>query len=114
MGARITGKLDSPWAQLTPRAPPPPQERMRPILFCSWDLSEHEKWMPQPLNWMDYLYSAIFQMAASEEKLRFRLLLRISRIDRDKISVSKSMFFWMKNPRMTLKSPYDSICPILS
>ena len=31
-----------------------------------------------------------------------------SRIDRDKISVSKSMCFWMKNPMMTLKNPYDS------
>ena len=29
----------------------PPQERMRPILFCSWDLSEHEKWMPPSPNW---------------------------------------------------------------
>ena len=32
--------------------PPPPQERMRSILFCfSWDLSEHEKWMPPSPNW---------------------------------------------------------------
>ena len=31
--------------------PPPTQERMRPILFCSWDLSEHEKWMPPSPNW---------------------------------------------------------------
>ena len=38
---------------IDPRAPPPPppQERMRPILFCSWDLSEHEKWMPPSPNW---------------------------------------------------------------
>ena len=34
-----------------PCTPPPPQERMRPILFCSWDLSEHEKWMPPSPNW---------------------------------------------------------------
>ena len=36
-----------------PDRPPvhPPQERMRPILFCSWDLSEHEKWMPPSPNW---------------------------------------------------------------
>ena len=31
--------------------PPPRQERMRTILFCSWDLSEHEKWMPPSPNW---------------------------------------------------------------
>ena len=47
------------------------------MLFYLWDLFQHEKSMPPPLNWMDYLYSAIFKMAASEEKLRFRLLLRI-------------------------------------
>ena len=34
-----------------PVHPPPPQERVRPILFCSWDLSEHEKWMPPSPNW---------------------------------------------------------------
>ena len=34
-----------------PCTPPPPQERMRPILLCSWDLSEHEKWMPPSPNW---------------------------------------------------------------
>ena len=35
---------------IDPRAHPP-QERMRPILFWSWDLSEHEKWMPPSSNW---------------------------------------------------------------
>ena len=34
-----------------PPVHPPPQERMKPILFCSWDLSKHEKWMPPSLNW---------------------------------------------------------------
>ena len=34
-----------------PCTPPPPQERMRPILFSSSDLSEHEKWMPPSPNW---------------------------------------------------------------
>ena len=51
------------------------QERTEAMLFYHWDLSQHEKSMPPPLNWMDYLYSAIFKMAASEEKLRFCLLL---------------------------------------
>ena len=53
------------------------QERTKAILFCHWDLSQHEKSMPPSLIGMDYLYSAIFKMAASEVKLRFRLLLRI-------------------------------------
>ena len=44
-----------------PRAPPPPQERMRPILFCSWDLSEHEKWMPPSPNWDGLLVGRHFQ-----------------------------------------------------
>ena len=39
---------------------------------------------------MDYLYDAIFKMAASEVKLRFRIA---SRIDREKILVSNPVFF---------------------
>ena len=84
---------------IDPRAPPPPQERMRPILFCSWDLSEHEKWMPPSPNWdglpVDYIYMYVFPPY-------------LRSIDRDKILVSKSMFMWMRNPMITLKSPYDS------
>ena len=35
-----------------PCAPPPPlQERVRHILFCSWNMSEHEKWRPPSPNW---------------------------------------------------------------
>ena len=29
---------------------PLPQECMKHILFCSWDLSEHEKWISPSLN----------------------------------------------------------------
>ena len=32
----------------------------------------------------------------------------VSRIDRDKILVSKPMLMWMRNPMITLKNPYDS------
>ena len=53
------------------------QERTKAMLFYHWDLFQHEKSMPPPLNWMDNLYSAIFKMAASEKKLHFRLLLHI-------------------------------------
>ena len=43
------------------------QERTKAMLFYHWDTTIG----------MDYLYSAIFKMAASEVKLRFRLLLSI-------------------------------------
>ena len=26
-------------------------ERMKPIVFCYWDLHQHEKWMPPSPNW---------------------------------------------------------------
>ena len=48
------------------------------MLFCHWDLSQYEKSMPPPLNWDGLpIYSAIFKMAASEVKLRVRILLSI-------------------------------------
>ena len=54
------------------------QERMQPILFCYWDLSQDKKWMPPSPNWDGLpIYDAIFKMATSEVKLRFRLLLHI-------------------------------------
>ena len=53
------------------------QERMKPILFCYWDLSQCKGGCHHYQIGMDYLYDAIFKMAASELKLRFRLLLRI-------------------------------------
>ena len=34
-----------------PSCIPSPQECIRPILFCSWNLSEHEKWMSPSPNW---------------------------------------------------------------
>ena len=27
------------------------QERMKPILFCYWDLCQYKKWMPPLPNW---------------------------------------------------------------
>ena len=38
------------------------QERMKPILFCYWDLSLHEKWMTHRPMELDYLYDAIFKI----------------------------------------------------
>ena len=51
------------------------------------------KWPPVKWNYVFAYYSA-------------------SRIDGDKISVSKHMLFWMKNPIMTLKNPYNCMCII--
>ena len=36
-----------------PNRPPvhPPQDSMGPVLFCSWDLYHHEKWMPPSPKW---------------------------------------------------------------
>ena len=54
------------------------QESTKAILFCHWDLSQHEKPMPPSPDWDGLpIYSTIFKMAVSEVKLRFRLLLRI-------------------------------------
>ena len=48
----ITGQVNIVHGPDRPPVNPPPQERVRPILICSWDLSEHEKWMPpSPSNW---------------------------------------------------------------
>ena len=72
------------------------QEHMKPMLFCHLDLSQHKKWMHQHQIGMDYLYAVVFTHYSA------------SGIDRDKILVSKPMFFWMMNPMMTLKNPYNS------
>ena len=55
---------------------------------------------------MDYLWDAIFKMAATE--ITFSPITHVSKIDRDKILVSKPMFMWIRNPMITLKNPYDS------
>ena len=34
-----------------PSCIPSPQECIRPILFCSWNLYEHEKWISPSPNW---------------------------------------------------------------
>ena len=53
------------------------QERMKPILFCYWNLSQYKNKCHHHQIGMDYLYDAIFKMAANEVRLRFHLLLRI-------------------------------------
>ncbi len=40
------------WSSM--HTPPHTPNSMRPILFCSLDLSRHEMGMPPPLNWVTY------------------------------------------------------------
>ena len=53
------------------------QEHMKPMLCCHWDLFQHKSGCHHHQIGMDYLYAFIFKMAASEVKLRFRILLSI-------------------------------------
>ena len=68
---------------------PSPTPR-RPTLLYSWDLSEHEKWMP-PITKLGWTTCGTPISKWPSSKL-------VSCIDRDKILVSNPMFMWMKNP----------------
>ena len=82
---------------------------MRPILFCSWDLSEHEKWMPQSPNWNGLPVERHFQNGHHQNLWNYIFAYNSdSGIDRDKILLSKPMFMWMRNPMITLINLYDS------
>ena len=96
-----------------PIDPPPParapQGRMRPILFCSWDLSKHEKWMPPSPNWDGLPVGRHFQNGRHQNLWNYIFANNsVSRIDRDKILLSKPMFMWMRNPMITLTNLYDA------
>ena len=95
-----------------PIDPPPlraPQGRMRPILFCSWDLSEHETWMPPSPNWDGLPVGRHFQNGHHKNVWNYIFANNsVSRIDRDKVLMSKPMFMWMRNPMITLKNLYDA------
>ena len=92
-----------------PRAPPSPKERMRPILFCPWDLSEHEKWMPPSPNWDGLPVGRHFQNDHHPNLWNYIFASNsVYRRDRDKILVYKPMLVWMRNPMITLINPYDS------
>ena len=45
---------------------PPRDDPPRPIFLCFLDPSKHEKLMPPSPNWMNYLFDALFKMAASK------------------------------------------------
>ena len=94
-----------------PIDPPPPrtpQGRMRPI-FCIWDLSEHEKWMPTSPNWDGLFVGRHFKNDRHQNFWNYIFANNsVSRIDRDNILMSKPMFMWMRNPMITLKNLYDA------
>ena len=53
---------------------------------------------------MEYLYDAIFKMAANEmSEITFSSYNSAFRRDRDKIFVFKPMFKWERNPMISLK-----------
>ena len=78
----------------------------KPMLFCHLDLSQHKKWMPPAPNWDGLPICRHFQNGRQWSEILFSHIT--SGLDRDKILVFKPIFFWMMNPMMTLKNPYDS------
>ena len=92
-----------------PPRPRTPQGRTRPILFCFWDLSGHEKWMQTSSNWDGLPVGRHFQNGRHQNLWNYIFANNsVSRIDRDKILMSKSMFMWMRNLMITLKNLYDA------
>ena len=82
---------------------------MRPILFCSWDLSEHKKWMPPSPNWDGLPVGRHFQNGRHQNLWNYIFANNsVSIIDRDNILMSKPMFMLMRNPMITLTNLYDA------
>ena len=82
---------------------------MRPILFCSWDLSEHAKWMRQSPNLDGLPVGRHFQNGRHQNLWNYIFAYNSAfRRDRDTTLVSKPMLVWMRNPMITLINPYDS------
>ena len=68
------------------------QERTKPMLFCHWNLSQHEKSMPPPLNWDGLPIQRNFLKWPPAKWNYVFAYYSESRIDRDNILVSKLMF----------------------
>ena len=47
------------------------QEHMKPVLFCHWDLYQHEKWMPPSPNWDGLPIWHHFQNGHQRSKITF-------------------------------------------
>ena len=50
------------------------QEPMKPILFCYWDPSQHEKWMPLSPNWDRLPLWRNFQNGRQRSEITFLLI----------------------------------------
>ena len=85
--------------------------------YDSW-LAQHSKWLPSKpaeitliSQWAQYWQYTPHVPARNVRKLCYVIIVfayySASRIDRDKISASKPMFFSDENPMMTLQNPYD-------
>jgi len=81
---------------------------MRPILFCSWNLSQHEKWMPPSPNWDGLPVCRLFQNDVLNKRNYVFAYNSASSIDRDEILVSTPIFLEMMSTMMTPINCYDS------
>ena len=64
---------------------------MKPILFCYWDLSQHEKCMPPSPNLDGLTYMTPFSKLPQQSEITFFACYSTSRVDRDKIFGSRPM-----------------------
>ena len=46
-------------------------ERMKPIVFCYWDLHQHENWMPPSPNWDGLPLGRHFQNGHQRSEITF-------------------------------------------
>ena len=88
--------------------PPPPRNVWDRFYFVPGTCPNMKSGCRRHQIGMDYLWDAIFKMAAIEiSGIIFSPVTQFLG-DRDKILVFKPIFMWMRNPMITLKSPYDS------
>ena len=76
--------------------------------FVTWTYSNITSGCHQHQIGMDYLQLPPFSKCPQVKWNFVFAHYSASGIDRDKILISKPMFFWMMNPMMTLKNPYNS------
>ena len=92
-----------------PPPPPYPTGTYETYFILFLGLSEHEKWMPTSSNWDGLPVGRHFQNGRHQNLWNYIFANNsVSRIDRDKILMSKPMFMWMRNPMITLKNLYDA------
>jgi len=76
------------------------------ILFCFWDLSQHEKRMPPSSNWDGLL---VWRNLKNGRQRNYVFVYNsASKMDRYVFLVSTLMYLRMRNRMMRLTNPYDS------